>query len=137
MGLFGLFGGKGKLPEVVAETAGAMRPQIEAARRFYSSSAAFHGQLASEGTAAFLHGFVLFFAVKHGLRAPELIWAATIQTFDRVFGSHLSASIVASLQRALREGTAEHWITERSGAARYFDRERIELLTSFLEGGAS
>ena len=137
MGLFGLLSGKNKLPVIVQESAAGMKPQIEAAREFYSSSAAFEAQLASEGTAAFLHGFVLLFAAKHGVKAPELLWAATVHTFDQVFGNRLSSSIVTSLQRTLREGTADHWINEGAGAARYFDSEQLDLLTAFLKGGAS
>lgn len=137
MGLFGIFGGKHKLPAVVDESAAGIKPQIDAARRFYSSAAAFDSKLASENTAAFLHGFVLYFASKHGVKAPDLVWAATVQSFDQVFGGRLSGAIVMSLQRALRNGTADHWISEGAGAAKYFDNERIDLLTSFLEGGAS
>jgi hypothetical protein len=137
MGLFGLFSGKNKLPAIVEESTAAMKPQIEAARKFYSSAAAFDAKLASESTAAFLHGFIFFFASKHGAKSPELLWTATAQTFDQVFGSRLSGSIVMSLQRTLRDGTADHWISEGVGAAKYFDSDRILLLTSFLEGGAS
>lgn len=137
MGLFGIFSGKNKLSAVVSESAAGMKPQIEAARRFYSSAAAFESKLASENTAAFLHGFVLYFASKHGVKAPELLWAATIQSFDKVFGGGLSGAIVMSLQRSLREGTADHWISEGAGAAQYFDSDQLNLLTSFLEGGAS
>lgn len=137
MGLFDLLSGKKRLPIIVDESAAAMRPQIEAARKFYSSSAAFDARLASASTAAFLHGFVLLFAAKHGVKAPELLWAATVQTFDQVFGNSLSGSIVASLQATLREGAADKWINEGAGAARYFDTDHLYLLTSFLEGGAS
>jgi len=137
MGLFRLFSEKNNLPVIVEESVVAMKPQIEAARKFYSSAAVFDAKLVSETTAAFLHGFILFFTSKHGTKSPELLWAATVQTFDQVFGSRLSGSIVMSLQSTLRNGTADHWISEGAGAAKYFDSDRIDLLTSFLEGGAS
>lgn len=137
MGLFGILSGKNKLPAVVSDSAAGIKPQIEAALQFYSSAAAFESKLASGNTAAFLHGFVLYFASKHGVKAPEQLWAATVQTFDKVFGGSLSEAIVMSLQRALREGTADHWISEGAGAAKYFDSDRLNLLASFLEGGAS
>jgi hypothetical protein len=137
MGLFGFFSEKNKLSVIVEESAASMKPQIKAAGKFYSSAVAFDAKLRSESTAAFLHGFILFFASKHGVKSPELLWAATVQTFDQVFGSRVSGSIVMSLQRTLRDGTADHWISEGAGAAKYFDSDRIDLLTSFLEGGAS
>lgn len=137
MGLFGIFRGKNNLPIIVEESTAAIKPQIEAARSHYSSTDAFDATLASISTAAFLHGFVLYFASKHRESSPELLWAAVVQTFDQVFGTRLGGEITLSLQRALRDGTAEHWILEGAEAAKYFDDGGLKLLTSFLEGGSS
>lgn len=137
MALFGFFRSQNKLPIIVQEAAAAMKPQVGLARKFYSSRSAFEAQLASEATSAFLHGFVLLFAAKHGVKKPELLWAATIQSFDQVFGSQLSGLIISALQRTLSDGSAKRWIDEGAGAAREFDKSQLNLLTAFLEGAAS
>lgn len=85
MGILDLFRGKNKLPIVVQESIAAMKPQIDAARTSYSSAAAYEARLVSDSTTMFLHGFILLFAAKHGVSAPEHRWAATVQTFQQVF----------------------------------------------------
>lgn len=136
MGMFGLFSGKEKISSAVSDSHRAISPQLKAARAKYSAPQAFEDSLGSSSVLLFIHGFVNYFAMKHGLRRPEYVWAVNVQTFEQVFGKPLGNKLILGLQRSLEEADTPRWVEEGETAARHFDKENMQLLAAFLEGAA-
>jgi hypothetical protein len=136
VGLLGFFSRQDRIPLAVSDSHQAISPQLAAVRAKYSSEQAFEDALASSSILLFIHGFVCYFAQKHGLGRPEYIWAVNVQAFEEAFGKQLGTRLILGLQRALHEADDVQWIEEGEKAARYFDKEKLHLLAAFLERAA-
>lgn len=135
MGLFN-WGEKDRVAAAIRAAVTAMRPQIESARRCYSSTEAFEDRITSGATAAFIYGYVMFFFIRHRVRSPQLVWSGFVTALGDDFGPALAAKSVGALNGARRSGTSERWMEEGRNGARLWCDDHMSLPAAFLEGGA-
>jgi len=89
-------------------------------------------KLNSEGTLCLLHGFITFYSQKYHLKKPEHKLAATLRVFTNLFGEKASTKMIQTLQTAMRDQANWNYLTEGENAAKYFEKDGLQLVAAFL-----
>lgn len=138
MTLFRLFSKTKRIPTAVAEAVASLSHQIHAARKFFPTEHSLEETLKSSNVLLFVHGFISYYAIKHGLNSSTHVWTVTIKTMEDTFSSGLGNTMILALQGALHHPEYNPtWFDEGVGAANYADTKGMTLLASFLQGARS